>query len=179
VWHPSFPGGGRSVGALTSTVDLHSTIAELAGAPVDAPHGASLVPLLAGGASQRAALLYGTFGQGVCCTDGEWTIFKSPVGGPLYAYSSQLVESLVVDGLAVPDGHGHFVPGASYPQWRIPAAVRALSTENFLFHGPSDTLQARNLWESEPEQRERMLGVVRRLVAAEGAPPEQAARLGL
>jgi hypothetical protein len=40
-------------------------------------------------------------------------------------------------------------------------------------------LQARNLWESEPEQRERMLGVVRRMVAAEGAPPEQAARLGL
>jgi len=179
VWHPSFPGGGRSVGALTSTVDLHSTIAELAGAPVDAPHGTSLVPLFAGGASQRTALLYGTFGQGVCCTDGEWTIFKSPVGGPLYAYSSQLVESLVVDGLAVPHGHGHFVPGASYPQWRIPAAVRALSTENFLFHGPSDTLQARNLWESEPEQRERMLGVVRRMVAAEGAPPEQAARLGL
>jgi len=179
VWHPSFPGRGRSVGALTSTVDLHSTIAELAGAPVDAPHGTSLVPLFAGGASQRTALLYGTFGQGVCCTDGEWTIFKSPVGSPLYAYSSQLVESLVVDGLAAPDAHGTFVPGVAYPQWRIPTEIRPLSDENFLFHRPSDPGQERNLWDSEPERRERLLQVVRTVVEAEGAPPEQLTRLGL
>ena len=179
VWHPSFPGNGRSIDELTSTVDLHSTIAELADAPVDAPHGTSLVPLLQGQAAHRDVLLYGTFGQGVCCTDGEWTIFKSPVAGSLFAYSSQLVESLVVDGLAVPDGHGTFVPGTSYPQWRIPTEVRPLSAEDFLFHRPSDPTQARNLWESEPDQRERMLGVLRGAIDTEGAPPEQFVRLGL
>ncbi len=179
VWHPSFPGNAGTIGALTSTVDLHSTLAELAGVPLEAPHGMSLVPLLRGGASQRDALLYGTFGQGVCCTDGQWTIFKSPVGGPLYAYSSQLIESLVVDGLAVPDGHGYFVPGVTYPQWRVPAEVQALSGENFLFHRQSDPGQKRNLWASQPEKREWMLGVLRRLVDAEGAPPEQLTRLGL
>jgi len=179
MWHPSFPGNGGRVGALTSTVDLHSTLADLAGASVDAPHGTSLVPLLAGGVLERDALLYGTFGQGVCCTDGEWTIFRSPVGGPLYAYSSQLVESLVVRGLAAPDDHGHFVPGTRYPQWRIPTEVRARSRQDFLFHRPSDPGQERNLWTSEPEERERMLGVLRRLIAAEGAPAEQLTRLGL
>jgi hypothetical protein len=179
VWHPSYPGGGRALDALTSTVDLHATIAELAGAEADPPHGASLVPLLAGAASHREALLYGTFGQGVCCTDGVWTIFKSPVGGPLYAYSSQLVESLVVRGLAVPDGQGQFVPGTAYPQWRIPTEVRGLSREDFLFHRPSDTRQERNLWDSDPERREQMLGVLRQLVAVEGAPPEQLTRLGI
>ena len=179
VWHPAFPGNGRAVDALTSTVDLHSTLAELAGAEADAPHGRSLVPLLAGEVAHRDALLYGTFGQGVCCTDGEWTIFKSPVGSPLYAYSSQLVESLVVDGLAAPDAHGTFVPGVAYPQWRIPTEIRPLSDENFLFHRPSDPGQERNLWDSEPERRERMLQVVRTVVEAEGAPPEQLTRLGL
>jgi arylsulfatase A-like enzyme len=179
VWHPSFPGNGGAIDALTATVDLHATLAELAGVRVDAPHGRSLVPLLAGGGSQRDALLYGTFGQGVCCTDGEWTVFKSPVGGPLYSYSSQLVESLVVDGLGVPDGHGQFVRGTAYPQWRIPTKVRALSDTDFLFHRPSDPGQERNLWESHPEQRERLLDLLRRLVHAEGAPPEQLVRLGL
>jgi hypothetical protein len=57
--------------------------------------------------------------------------------------------------------------------------IRALSSENFLFHRPSDTLQVRNLWESAPEQRERMLDILRRVVDTEGAPPEQAERLGL
>ena len=176
VWHPTFPGNGRGIRALTSTVDLHSTLAELAGAQVDAPHGTSLVPLLAGGRSERDALLSGTFGQGVCCTDGEWTLFRSPVGGPLYSYSSNLVESLVVDGLAVPAG---VVPGTRYPQWRIPVEARALSTEDFLFHRSTDPRQERNLWASEPEERERMLGVLRRLVDAEGAAVEQLTRLGL
>jgi arylsulfatase A-like enzyme len=179
VWHPNFPGNGAGIDALTSTVDLHSTLAELAGAHADPPHGNSLVPLLAGGASDRGALLYGSFGQGVCCTNGEWTIFRSPVGGPLYAYSSQLVESLTVRGLAIPEGVGHVVPGTPYPQWRIPTEVRALSTEDFLFHRPSDPRQERNLWESEPEAREQMLGLLRQLVDAEGAPAEQLTRLGL
>ena len=71
------------------------------------------------------------------------------------------------------------MPGTSYPQWRIPTEVRPLSAEDFLFHRPSDPTQARNLWESEPDQRERMLGVLRGAIDTEGAPPEQFVRLGL
>jgi hypothetical protein len=179
VWDPSHPGEGGGIGALTSTVDLHETIAELADAAAEPAHGTSLVPLLAGGTSSREALLYGTFGQGVCCTDGEWTLFKSPVGGPLYAYSSHLVESLVVRGLAVPGSEGRFVPDTRYPQWQIPVDARPHSEENFLFHRPTDPGQEQNLWESQSEQRERLLGVLRGLIDAEGAPPEQLARLGL
>jgi hypothetical protein len=168
VWHPSYPTGGV-VDALTSTVDLFSTVAELAGVDVDARHGRSLVPLLAGGTFEREALLYGTFGQGVCATDGEWTIFKSPTGSaPLYAYSSLLFRSQDVE-----------IPRVELPQWRIPVEVRPLSREDFLFHRPSDPSQERNLWDVEPPQRERMLGVLRALFEDEGAPPEQLERLGL
>ena len=167
------------MGALTATVDLHSTIAEVAGAAHDAPHGRSLLPLL-DGAPGPDALLYGTFGQGVCCTDGEWTIFKSPPGrGSLYAYSSLLVESQDIKGIGTPVEHGLFVPGVPLPQWRIPAEVRPLSHEDFLFHRPTDPAQERNLWDAEPAQRERMLDLLRALVESEGAPPEQLVRLGL
>ena len=180
VWHPEHPGNGRALSGLTSTVDLHATLAELAGAEAAPPHGRSLLPLLRGEEWPREAHLYGTFGEGVCCTDGEWTIFKSPTGdAPLHAYSSLLSESLVRPGVEQPVASGRFLPGVDYPQWQIPVRVEPLSREDFLFDRRADPGQTRNLWESEPAQRERMLGILRELVAAEGAPPEQLERLGL
>lgn len=182
LWHPAHSGDAQTVDALTSTVDLFSTIVELAGAGAGerARHGRSVLPLLTGGEPGRDALLYGTFGEGVCCTDGEWTIFKSPTGdAPLYSYSSQLVESLVVKVLAVPVGHGTFLPGVEMPQWQIPVDRTPRSREDFLFHRPSDPGQTRNLWDAEPGQRERMLRLLRELIDDEGAPPEQLERLGL
>ncbi|MBW7883537.1 MAG: sulfatase, partial [Caldilineaceae bacterium] len=78
VWHPAYPGNGRARSALTSTVDLFATVLETAGVPApERTHSRSLLPLISGATTHhRDALLYGTFGQGVCCTDGEWTIFK-------------------------------------------------------------------------------------------------------
>jgi arylsulfatase A-like enzyme len=180
LWHPEHPGEGRAVDALTSTVDLFSTVAELAGAGAQATHGRSLLPVLQGTAAARDGLLYGTFGQGVCCTDGEWTIFKAPTGAaPLYSYSSLLVESLDIDGLAAPVGEGRFLPGVSLPQWRIPVEVEPLTRSDYLFRRSTDPGQTENLWAAEPAQRERMLGLVRELIGREGAPPEQLERLGL
>ena len=181
VWDPRSPGEGRPISALTSTVDLFSTLAEGAGARVEARHGRSLLPLLSGtGTPPREALLYGTFGEGVCCTDGEWTLFKSPTGdAPLYAYSSLLFESLVHEGVQVPDGQGRFLPGVELPQWRIPVTHEPRSREDFLFNRSDDPGQTRNLWAQEPAQRRRMLEALRGLVEQEGAPEEQLRRLGL
>ena len=80
IWHPAYPAHERPIGALTSTVDLFATILEIADAtPPQRTQSYSLVPLLQGASSpQREAVVYGTFGQGVCCTDGEWTLIKSP-----------------------------------------------------------------------------------------------------
>jgi hypothetical protein len=89
------------------------------------------------------------------------------------------VKSLVVDTLSAPVAHGHFVAHAAFPQWQIPTDVRPLSDEDFLFHRPSDPGQERNLWEERPDQRERMLRILRDLVVSEGAPSEQFSRLGL
>jgi hypothetical protein len=48
-----------------------------------------------------------------------------------------------------------------------------------LFDRRADPGQTRNLWDEEPEERERMLGLLLELVEREGAPPEQLDRLGL
>ena len=180
VWHPELR--GRPVSALTQTVDLFATIAELGGAPAAPRHGRSLLPLLATEpvSGWREALLYGTFGEGVCCTDGTWTLFKSPTGeAPLYAYSTLLFESLVHEGVELPDGQGLFLPGVAFPQWRVPVRHEPRSREDLLFDRAGDPRQTRNVWAAQPAQRERMLEVLRALVVDEGAPPEQLLRLAL
>jgi arylsulfatase A-like enzyme len=183
VWHPGYPGGGRAISALTSTVDLFPTVLQIAGAPeAGQPHGRSLLQLIetGGAAASREALLYGTFGEGVCATDGEWTIFKSPQNdGPLYSYSAAIYRSQNVQSAVQPARSGHYIPGAALPQWQVPLSMQPLSRVDFLFNRVDDPRQAVNLWEDEPRQRERMLGILRELLSGEGAPPEQYARLGL
>lgn len=186
IWHPEHPGTGSPIAALTSTVDLFATLLDAAGGPPpERTHSRSLLPVVAGKrADHRPALLYGTFGQGICCTDGEWTLFKSPVGdGPLFSYSSLLrsepSRGLLLDRFGPPAGSGRFMPGVPLPQWQMPVAGRRLSREDCLFHRRADPGQTQNLWEKEPEQRRRMLDLLRALLADEGTPPEQYDRLGL
>jgi arylsulfatase A-like enzyme len=183
VWHAGRQGIGQSVTALTSTVDLFASILEIAGISTEgAPNSHSFVPLLAGNDGEtRQALLYGTFGQGVCCTDGEWTLFKSPEGdGPLFYYSSLVFRSLVAeDEISAPVDQGYFIPGTKIPQWKVPTRFRPLSRENFLFHRQTDPGQTQNLWSKDTTQQRRMLDLLHSLLEQEGTPPEQYQRLGL
>lgn len=182
VWDPRHPGGGRGIADLTTTVDLFATILDVAGVPVPpGTHGVSLLPLLAGDRSRaRRGVLYGTFGQGVCCTDGEWTVFKSPeADGPLYYYSAAIFRSLHVDGRVSPSDTGYFIPGVELPQWKVPVSIEPRCSSNFLFHRREDPGQTRNRWDTDPEARERMLALLRELLGERGAPAEQYERLGL
>lgn len=187
VWHPELPANGQSVSDLTQTVDLFATVLDLAGKrPPENAHSRSLLPLLAGDReTSRQALLYGTFGQGICVTDGEWTLFKSPVAEePLNYYSSMVYRSLILDSLAEPSGHGRFIPGVQMPQWQVPVSVEPDrkapgSSADYLFDRSTDPGQEDNLWSSKSEQREQLLALARGLLAEEGTPPEQYSRLGL
>lgn len=187
VWNPTSPGNGQTISGLTATVDLFATVLETGGVPVpERSHSRSILPLLSDAdANVHDALLYGTFGQGVCCTDGEWTIFKSPGHDtPLYSYSSLLAQSLgsppgTAPPVPQPTGSGDFIPGASLPQWQIPRKSQPYTQENFLFHRSEDPGQAENLWDAAPEQRARMLNLLTELLGEEGCPPEQYERLGL
>jgi arylsulfatase A-like enzyme len=187
VWHPEHPGDGRGASGLTQTVDVFSTTLEAAGlSQPENTHGRSFLPLLMGesGTDGREALLYGQFGQGACCTDGEWTLFKSPEHeGPLYYYSSLVFDpgpGVSLPGtVSSPAGQGHFIPGVELAQWQVPTRSRPRTWESFLFHRSEDPEQSRNLWDEQPDQRRRMLDLLRELLDQEGAPPEQYTRLGL
>lgn len=192
VWHPGNPGNGRRVAGLTQTVDLFATIIDAAGVPIPSSnrHSRSLLPMIEHDApSPRDAVLYGTFGQGICATDGTWTVMKAPVPDkPLYLYSTSIFRPLIVDNpvdgrLAKapnkPVDQGYFDPSVDLPMWKIPIRIDPRSEQDFLFHRAKDPEQALNLWDKAPEERNRMLQLVRSLLEEEGYPPEQLERLGL
>ncbi|WP_283646863.1 sulfatase [Marinovum algicola] len=192
VWHPANPGNGKRLTGLTQTVDIFATIVEAAGVEVTEAnrHSRSLLPMIVEDApSPREAVLYGTFGQGICATDGTWTVMKAPdPSQPLYLYSTAIFRPLIVDNpvdgrLAKapnkPVDTGYFDPSVDLPMWKTPISIDQRTQEDFLFNRAEDPGQARNLWDSAPEQRDRMLDLVRALMQDEGCPPEQYARLGL
>jgi arylsulfatase A-like enzyme len=185
LWHPDHPGGGQGIDELTTTVDLFATTLDAAGLEIPVnTHGRSLLPLLAGDrSSARKGVLYGLFGEGLCCTDGEWSVFKGPDGdGPLYYYSNSLYKSLLAqypDGRVPPVSSGYFIPGIDLPQWKVPMPMEPRNQENYLFDRKSDPGQDENLWKSRPEERDRMLRLMCDLLDEQGAPEEQYERLGL
>lgn len=185
IWHPKHRGDGRAKHQLTSTVDLFATILNASGASHQTgPHSKSLLPVLEEpDVHPRQALLYGSFGQGVCCTDGGWTLFKGPKTNDIYSYSSLIFDSLIADTRSAPVAEGRYIPGVTYPQWktpvRFPLTSQAVTTDDHLFHRAEDPDQLHDVWDSEPEQRARMLDLMRSLIEEEGAPPEQFVRLGL
>jgi arylsulfatase A-like enzyme len=185
IWDPRHRGNGKAISGLTSTIDLFATVLELAGAPAQPSQSNSAVPLMAGDPTKgREALIYGTFGQGLCCTDGEWTIIQPPDRTKLiFAYSTMVPFLQQPAGVAIE--HGNFIPGVSMPQWQVPmqldgtTARRPGDSEPMLFHRATDPGQTANLWSERPDQRDRMLALMSRFVAESGAPDELYDRLGL
>ena len=192
IWHPANPGNGKRVSGLTQTVDLFATIIDAAGVEVTKAntHSRSLLPMIVEDKpSSRNSILYGTFGQGVCATDGTWTILKSPVPcEPLFMYSTSIFRPLIVDNPVdgrlgkmpnKPVDQGYFDPSVDLPMWKIPMKIDPRSDENFLFNREADPDQTFNLWDTALDERTHLLSLVRQLMDEEGYPPEQVARLGL
>jgi arylsulfatase A-like enzyme len=186
VWHPSFLRAESSIKQLTSTVDLFATVLEIAGlSPPPGSHSRSFLPLLAGDQTNaRNTVIYGTFGQGLCCTDGEWTLIQPPDRSqPLFAYSTMVPTTIDPKDKAV--DHGYYIPGVEMPQWKIPISPdglgdrRNLDSEPLLYHRASDPGQINNLWHERPDERRRMLQVMRESLQFLGAPPELLDRLSL
>lgn len=183
VWFPTCPGDGQRISALTTTVDLHSTILELADLPsARNGTGRSLVPLLRGDdGDQRPGLIYGTFGQGICCTDGKWTLMTAPREGELFAYTSIMPRDDSLPARLITQGR--FLPDQDLPLWRIPISRRPpiwpQGDIDHLYDRSTDPSQTTNKWSEEAAQRERLLELLRNCMAESAAPSEQYLRLGV
>lgn len=181
MWHPQYQEGSREVGALTTTADLHATLLDVAGLKCrrDLP-SRSLLPLLRGGEAVHDGLIYGTFGRGIGCTDGEWTLLQAPLqDGPLYYYSTSIYRP-PREGSEDQIEAGHFLPGVDLPQWKVPVTAPSEPSITGLYNRREDPGQERNRWDDAPGPRRRMQELMRTLIEQQGGgPAEQMVRFGL
>jgi arylsulfatase A-like enzyme len=127
----AWPGGGPgAVDALTTSVDVHATLADLFGVePEHRTHGRSLLPLLRGEArAVREWLLAGIYGREVHVIDGRRKYGRGPAGAnfPLSMWSNRW-STMPVNGfpqlrLPRPDRRARldFMPGSEVPVIRQP-----------------------------------------------------------
>jgi arylsulfatase A-like enzyme len=120
---------GSTCDALTTSVDLFATLADVFGvAPEHATHGRSLVPLLDGSADRiRDWALGGVYGNWVQVTDGTRKYARGAVGSnfPLAMWSnrwSTMPHPLLPTALPRPDRRAGlaFMPGSDVPVIRQP-----------------------------------------------------------
>ncbi len=175
VWHPELANDGRQIDSITCGVDLYATVLEALGAKhVTAPHSRSILPILRGEDTGRELTYWGTFGAGICCTDGEYVLLQGAKAGvPLCWYSAYL-RSPVSEGVNA----GRFIPGVECPVWRI----EGRSTFDFpsiLYRRDDPLFEERNIIAQEPSTAATIRQKLRQAILEDGCPPEQFDRLEL
>lgn len=188
--------GGVTCDALTTSVDLHATIADVFGVrPAHRTHGRSLVPLLTGAATEvREWAIGGVYGNWVQVTDGRWKYARAPEGEnlPLSMWSNRWSTMPVhvrgITELPLPDGRAVLdrMPGSDVPVIRQPFAAgdalpfwvgRSNVGQHHLYDVDTDPDEQEN---RRGERREReMIELLRHALAEVEAPAEHLLRLGL
>lgn len=123
-------GGGGTIDALTTNVDIHATLADVFGVePTHRTHGRSMVPLLERSATSiRESAIGGVFGSWVQVTDGRRKYARAPAsdGFPLSMWSNRWTTMPLhvagLQGLPDPDARAFldFMPGSDIPVIRQP-----------------------------------------------------------
>lgn len=198
VHWPGTP-GGTTCDALTTTVDLHATIADVFGVvPEQRTHGTSLVPLLTGQSTEvRPWAIGGVFGNWVQVTDGRRKYARGASGEnfPLSMWSNRW-SSMPVHGpglgpdvtLPPPDARAwlDFMPGSTVPVLRqpflpgdrLPFWVGAGHVDtNHLFDLDVDPAEEEDRAGTRAEAE--LVELLRSALDAVEAPREQYLRLGI
>jgi arylsulfatase A-like enzyme len=189
--------GGGVCDALTTSVDLHATLAQMYGVtPRHRTHGRSLVPLLQGSAtSVREWAVGGVFGNWVQITDGRWKYARAPEGDnfPLSMWSNRWSTMPVhvkgITELPAPDDRAYLdrMPGSTVPVIRQP--FQAGDALPFWVSGGAN-VGKHHLYDLDvdPDERENRVGeaaerrlqeMLRAALDELDAPGEQVERLGL
>ena len=187
----------QRIDALTTTVDIHATLADIFGVAVEhRTHGRSLTPLITGGKSEvRDYVLYGYWGREVHVTDGRWRYVRRPVGknAPLSLWSNRWSTLPLYDvgqsrfprpdsravldyypGSTVPVLRQPFVEGDLFPFW---APAQLESNEQLLFDVEEDPGESVN--RAGGREEGAMRDLLRSALDSFEAPSEQLVRLGI
>jgi arylsulfatase A-like enzyme len=192
----SWPGIEPSTNdALTTSTDIHATIADVFGAPVKhTAHGKSLVPVLANEQTQvRDWLLTGVWGREVQIVTNEWRYTRGPDGANAphsmwsNRWSTMPIASMPDYKMPMPDDRAvlDYMPGSTIPVIRqpfregdlLPFWSYAKKYETLLFNRAEDPDETVNrIGDSIAKEAEELLRVA---LTEVDAPSEQFERLAL
>ncbi|MHB1455678.1 MAG: sulfatase [Armatimonadota bacterium] len=174
IWHPHLMNGGKSIDALTCTVDIYNTVLEAIGSgTVNDVHSRSVLPLMAGEKQTRDLTYWGTFGEGICCTDGEDVLLQGcNSGAPLNQYSS------VMNWPCSEAKAGKFIPGVDCQGWQIPINYRH-DFPSILYKRNSPLFRESNIIGTQPDIAAGLRRRLKERITEDGCPSEQFDRLGL
>ena len=192
----SWPGVSPTTNdALTTSTDIHATIAEVFGAPIKhTAHGKSLVPVLANEQAQvRDWLLTGVWGREVQIVTNDWRYTRGPSGANAphsmwsNRWSTMPIASMPDYKMPMPDSRASldYMPGSTIPVIRqpfregdlLPFWSYAKKYETILFHRAEDPDETVNrIGDSIAKDAEELLRVA---LTEVDAPSEQFERLAL
>ncbi|WP_248518132.1 sulfatase [Salinarchaeum laminariae] len=183
VWHPTYSDTVERVGALTSAVDLHPTLASVMDAKTDGPHGRSLLSLLDGESNSiRDAAVYGIWGSDVNVTDGQFTYHRQCDEGKSAVVRStfQMNPRAVFQPPDPPmDPVPDTLPYTDRPVWRYEAPSVSRQPDTMLFDTDADPAQKRDLLSTGSEHAERMRELLVSRMQDLSAPTPEFGRFGL
>lgn len=185
---------GRS-GALTTSTDIHATIADIFDAEIaHVSHGSSLAPLMTGAADRvREWLLTGVWGREVQLVTDTWRYTRGPAGDNMphsmwsNRWSTMPIASRPDYKMPMPDGRAvlDFMPGSTIPVIRqpfregdmLPFWAYSKQYETLLFDRGEDPDETVNRID-DPMSRDAE-ELLRTALKDVGAPSEQFERLSL
>ena len=182
---------GKTIDAVTTITDLHpTTLQAMDIEPDPRVTGRSLVPLLTGETkSVREGCLFGYFNRGLYCTDGRWMLCKdvADADAESYLYGVNFDAPFwsgpekQLDLQAGPWEAGDFIPHAGRLVFRRPAQPPWGAGKDYdaLIDLSEDYECANNQWDTNPDQRQRMLDLMRAQMKENDFPEEHYKRLGL
>jgi arylsulfatase A-like enzyme len=181
--------------ALTTSTDIHATLADIFDAPIkQTAHGSSLVPLLNGSSTHvRDWLLTGVWGREVQLVTNEWRYTRGPQGINMpqtmwsNRWSTMPIGSMPDFKMPMPDSRAvlDYMPGSTVPVIRqpfregdmLPFWGYAKQYETMMFHRGEDPDETVNrIDDSIAKDAEELLRVALHQV---DAPSEQFERLAL
>jgi len=195
VWHPDSDREGEHTSALTSAVDLYSTI--LDALEIDVPehtHGQSHLPVILGDRNtHRDWALYGYWGATMNVTDGQYTYHHPNYAAePPRNHSTMMVNPY---GWFVPPKtqedveSGDFLPYTETPVWRYAPSNQSGPEEHLkvsvqhedplLYNTETDPGQNENLATKKPKKRHRLQHLLVEAMEALDAPETEFERLEL
>jgi len=191
-----WPGvGPRRVGALTTTVDLYATIADIFGVKAShRVHGASLIPLITGKAtSVRDWALAGIWGREITILDGQRKYVRAPAdaNAPISIWSNRWSTMPIpaLPDVRLPDPDARAVldrmPGSTIPVLRQPLQAGDLLpfwaartfTGNHLWHVASDPAESEDRAGGRDEAE--MVDLLHEALRVVEAPVDHLERLGI